>query len=160
MPRYDTSMAGVVASLFGNIPAGHYRFKIGTAKAFQKKETKDGVEITKNFGIRYPVEVVDVIQGDGRIGDKQLVNLYQHTKDSIGYSKAVHLVLCGFDQTPEGEADYNDKFASMDFGFDTDSGEVGQAWKECEGSFFEAIVDVQKNGDQENQKWKKYIPVN
>lgn len=158
MPRYDTNMAGVVASIIGNIPAGHYKFKINTPKAFAKFEEKDGIKVLKNYGIRYPVEVVEVVTGDGKVGDKQFFTCYQHTKEAIEYAKAQHMVLCGFDQTREGEEAYNAKYLTGDYSFDTDSGEVGQAWKDCEGSYFEAVVSIKKDGDNENQKWNKMIP--
>lgn len=159
MPRYDTSMAGVTASILGNIPAGHYKFKIGEGKAFQNTEEKDGVKVVKNFGVRYPVEVVEVVTGDGKVGDRQMYTFYQHTKGSIEFSKAQFMVMAGFDQNREGEAAFNEKFPpDSDFSFDTDSGEVGAGWQSINNSYFEAIISIVKNGDNENQKWNKLIP--
>lgn len=137
MPRHEASPAAVTAN-FVLLDKGHYSFKIGEGKTF----AKDNSEKSKSdsFGVRYALTVASPSHAAGQ--KPAPANLYQHSVGAQGFSKQFLIAAMGFRNNAEGEAAFNEAASSLDWSFDTDTGELGSGWASINGSTIEADVEV------------------
>ena len=132
MPRHEASPSAVTAA-FSVLPKDHYVFKIGEAKAFANKEKG-------SYGIRYSISVESP---DAMRSQKPApINCYQHNEPSQGMTKQFLMAAYGFKLNSEGEKAFNEATKSLDWTFDTDTGEIGDGWTKINGGTVEADVDI------------------
>jgi len=160
---------------FPVLPKGDYRLSIGEPKAF-KGETKEGANAgQENFGVAFVCTAVEgPVDTEGNVsppeakGKKAYTRLYYHTQDSRNYSKGLILAAFGFSQKEEEE--FNRKIEelraanpddpALDWSFDPDTGECGEAWRALTNREIIASLSVTKQKDKdEQQKWDMVRPV-
>ena len=160
---------------FPVLPKADYRMKIGEPKAF-KGETKEGANAgQENFGVGILCTVIEgPVNTDGlsspheALGKKAYNRLYYHTQDSRNYSKGFILAAFGFSQREEEEFNakieelraQNPEDPALDWSFDHDTGEVGEAWRALTNREIVASLSVVKDkNEKEQQKWDLVRPI-
>jgi hypothetical protein len=174
MGRYTADPTKDTAG-FPVLPKADYRLSIGEPKAF-KGETKEGPNAgQENYGVAFLCTVVEgPVDEEGSVSPsehkaKKCYNrLYYHTQDSRNFSKG--FILAGFGFSPKEEEVFNQKIAelreqnpedpALDWSFDPDTGECGEAWRALTNREIVASLSVVKDKkDQEQQKWDMVRPV-
>jgi len=174
MARYTADPTKDTAG-FPVLPKGDYRLSIGEPKAF-KGETKEGANAgQENYGIGFLCTIVEgPVDLDGNPSPvehkaKKVYNrLYYHTQDSRNYSKG--FILAGFGFSLREEDEFNKKIAelreqnpddpALDWSFDPDTGECGEAWRALTSREIIASLSVVKDkNEKEQQKWDVVRPV-
>lgn len=156
MPRYNHDPSTVTAS-FIILPKDEYEFVVGKPKAFERTASKGH----QSYGIRLPLTVA----GGKDEGKRTVYTIYLHSDGAAAMGKRFQMAVDGYTVTPENEKEYDAKIAGKDWSYDTDTGEVGSAWKEYEGLHVGASVDVvmnhnEKTGkDEEQQEWTTWMPL-
>lgn len=161
---------------FEVLPGGDYRLKIGEPKAF-KGETKEGPNAgNENYGVAFVLTVVPgPVDAEGNESPQEHVTkkvyqrLFYHTQESRNFSKGFVLAVFGF--TSKEEKMFNDKLTeikekepdnpAVDWAFDSDTGECGQAWRGMVNAEIVATLGVKKGrkeGDSDQQTWEQTRP--
>lgn len=154
MPNYAYNPTAVTSN-FEVAPKGDYTITFGKPKAFVSKE-QDGT--VKNYGIRFPF----VFESGEMTGKKGIFTAYLHNEGSQSMTKRFQMACLGYGGTSEEEKRFNVQDGLKDWGsFDPETGEVGEAWKQFEGSSVIASVDVQpnKNTSEPQQQFKSWRPL-
>lgn len=158
---------------FPILPKGEYRLKIGEPKAF-KGETKQGENKGQiNYGVGFMCTVIDgPVDNEGNVspvehkGKKVYNRLFYHTQESRNYSKTFVIAAFGYSQKEEEQ--FNEKIKeikeadpdnpAVDWSFDADTGECGEAWRGMVNSEVVAALSVDKVDGVERQKWDMVRP--
>lgn len=144
MPRYDYDPSKVSASI-EVFPKGEYEFIVGEPKAFAGNGQKG-----PNYGVRY----VLTCASDGPMnGKKFFQSLWFHSEAAGPINKRFMLAASGYNADKNSEQRYNTEAAGKDWSFDTDSGAVGDGYRELVGKRVVADVDVTL-GDNGNEQQK------
>lgn len=154
MPRFENSPANVSASI-EVFPKDDYEFIVGEPKTFFG-QTKSGKNQGKDsYGVRFSIAVG---KGDYQ-GKRQVISLYQQSEESQGMGKQFIMAVLGYDKGKAEEERFNADWGGKDWSFDTDSGSVGDAWRELTGNRVIGTLDtkVGDNGD-EQQVYKQWRP--
>lgn len=133
-------------------PKGDYEVIVGTLKAFLNKND-DGTD--KNWGIRCVFQLAD---DDTQ---KIIYSGYLHTQGASSFVKGFQLACYGVEKKPSAEKMFDEQYDNADWSLNFETGEVGEAWKNMEGSRIIASVDTQINkqtGD-EQQQFKNFRPL-
>lgn len=150
MSRFNFPIADVAAGqeIF---PADTYNFELGEVKAFEGKEKEDG---SKAYGIRMRLKIVS----EGPHKNKGLLmSNYMHNEISQQMTKRFIMAVLGYNQ--KDEKAFDEAYAAKDWGFDTETGEVGAVYKELEGKIVtgELAIGVNKQTGNEQQNFKKWM---
>lgn len=151
MPRYENSPAAVSATI-EVFPKDDYLFILGEPKVFSGV-TKSGKNAGKeNYGVGFSLTVKD---GE-KEGKRQFTRCFESSEEAQAMSKQFKMAVLGYDRTKADEARFNAEWGSKDWSFDTDSGAVGDAWREMTGRLVVGILDVEidKDTGDERQVWK------
>lgn len=125
MPRYQPDM-NKASFTFPIFQKGLYTLEIGEPKSFAKMENG----AAKNFGVRAPAKVVQSDDYPDMVGKNfQPINFYYHSDGGINYSKGVLAAILG----ASSDDDFNQRFGSMDWVFNTEDNSVGQGWHDLRG---------------------------
>lgn len=145
MPTYNNDPTKVAAS-FAVLPKDSYELIIGTPKAFFKGGQNGKAD---NYGIRCPLTVAT-----GQFAGTRGVpaNLYQHTQDAESYSKQFIMAALGYDKGRDEERRFDNDMKGADWSFDTDTGAVGDAWRQLEGKRIIGDYDVKLGDNQQEQQ--------
>jgi hypothetical protein len=153
MPVFRNDPTAVSAG-FTILPRDDYEFIIGNAKAFYKTGQNGKAD---NHGVRYGL----VVASGPMEGKKSApFNGYQHSEDAQGFTKQFLMAALGYDKGREEEARFDADQKGKDWGYDTDSGSVGDAWQELVGKRIVGSYDIGINTETgaEQQKvlgWRK-----
>lgn len=160
MPRYqyDPSKAQATIEVF---PKNAYLVKVGTPKAFGKKEEKS--DELKNFGIMFQLHIAEVMPGEDPkiVGKNTIFRAYLHNDGSQSMTKRFQMAALGYRNTPDEEKRFDAEQAGKDWGFDPDTGAVGEAWQQFSGSSLVANLDVGKNNNtgEPQQNFQSWAPL-
>jgi hypothetical protein len=154
-PRYDvdpTSVTAVIAIL----EKGEYELSVGEPKSFEKVDNSQ-TPAKVSRGVRYPLTVAE----GPETGARTFYTCYTHTDGAISFMKQFLLAVLGYPATRDDEKRFDAKYKGNDWGMDTESGGVGDVWRELNGKRVVAVVDVQlgQDGLTQQQKWVKFRPV-
>lgn len=174
MARYTADPTKDTAG-FPILPKGDYRLKFGEPKAF-KGETKEGANAgQENYGIAYLLTVVEgPVDSDGGVSPSEHFlkkiyhRMYYHTPESRNFSK--NYILAAFGYTSNEEPQFNDALNQMkeqdpenpqlDWSFDPDTGECGEAWKQLTNREIVGSLSVKLDkNNREQQSWDAVRPV-
>lgn len=152
MPRYeyDPSQASATIEIF---PKDDYEFIVGTPKAFAKVEDN----VVKNFGVRFPLTIAE---GQFRT-KKTVMTCYLHNDGSQSMTKRFQMACLGYGSSPSEEKRFDAEQVGKDWAINTDSGEVGEAWRAMAGVRITGSLDVGKNNrtDEPQQNFKSWRPL-
>lgn len=147
MPRYEGDPTRVAAGL-EVFPKDEYEFIVGEPKAFEKLG-ENGL----NHGVRWSLTCVT----EGPMKGKIFIQTnYQHSEAAKPMGKRFTMSVLGYG--PKDEKRFDADFAGKDWGYDTDSGAVGDAWRETVGKRVIGDVDIVMNKrdgtDQNRVNWR------
>lgn len=151
MPRFEANPASVTTSL-EVFPKDDYEFVIGEPKTFFRQNSKGG----DSYGIRLPLTI-----GTGDYQNKRtLVSLYFQSEGAQSMAKQFQMAALGYGKGRTEEERFNKDWGGKDWSFDTDSGAVGDAWRELVGNRVVGTLDVtiSDSGD-EQQQFKGWRPL-
>lgn len=150
MPRYESNPSAVQSSI-EVLPKDDYEFVVGEPKAFERTGAK-GV----NYGVRYGLTV-----GSGDYnGKRTVVTLYEHTEGAQSMAKRFKMAALGYAGGRAEEKRFDAEWGGKDWSFDTDSGSVGDAWRELVGQRVVGSLDVRMDDNgNENQDFKGWRPL-
>lgn len=147
MPRYEPDPSKALASGFEVYPKDTYEFIVGEPKAFYRDGQKGA-----NWGVRFALTIAN--EGNYK-GKKYFKTLWYHTQATEGMNKQFQMAVLGFKAGKEGENAFNAQYgaaAGADWSFDTDSGSVGDTWRELVGQRVVADLDVKLGADDTEQQ--------
>lgn len=148
MPRYEFDPNAVTATI-PVFAKGDYEFIVGEPKAFARTNN----EGKESYGIRWPLVVAEVIEGDQAAKDKRTVyTTYMHGQ-SEPFAKRFAMAVMGFSGNADGERAFNEKTAGQDWDYDTDSGACGDMWRSLTGGRVVGSVDIQLYEGNQTQDW-------
>lgn len=155
MSRYSHDPTQVTASLT-ILPKDEYEFVIGKPKPFERT-AKAGHQ---SYGVRFPLTVV----GGSQNGKKTVYSLYLHSEGGQQMAKRFQIAVGGLTVNEKNEKIWDQQNAGRDWGYDPESGEVGEGWKEYEGVHVVCDLDVEivkndKDEDVESQIWGTWRPL-
>lgn len=174
MARYEADPTKDTAG-FPILPKGDYRLKLGEPKAFKGETTEGKNAGQENFGVAFLLTVVEgPVDYEGNVSPsehflKKVYNrLYYHTQESRNFSKG--LILAAFGYNSNEEDLFNEQLnklraeepdnPALDWGFDGDTGEVGEAWKNMAGREIVASLSIKKDkNNKDQQNWDQVRPV-
>lgn len=152
MPQFNFDPTAASATI-EVLQKGDYEVIVGEGKPF----LRDG-EKGQNHGIMFPLKVASGIHE----GKPLFYNAYMHTPGAFAFVKQFQMAVLGFDKNREGEDAFNNQFGSADWGYDTDTGTVGDAWRELFGKRVIVSADTQPHRDRPDeltQQLKGFRPV-
>lgn len=150
MPRYEASPAAVTASL-EVFPKDDYLFIVGEPKTFARVNSKGN----DSFGVRVSLTI-----RDGQYEGKRAIHsLYFQSEGAQSMAKQFQMAVLGYGKGRAEEQRFNADWGAADWSFDTDSGTVGDAWRELVGKLVTGSLDVtiSEQGD-EQQQFKGWRP--
>lgn len=150
MPRFEHNPANVAASI-EVFPKDDYEFIVGEPKPFHGITKSGKNEGKENYGMRFALSIG---RGDYQ-GKRTVYTIFEHNEGSQSVGKQFKMAVLGFGKGRAEEQRFDAEFGGKDWSFDTDSGEVGDAWREMTGQRVTGSLDVEQgqNGD-EQQSWK------
>lgn len=165
MPRYgtDTKPSAVSVSNFIILSPGEYELVLKTQKPFVEDNKKNKDEFgnpTKNYGVRLFLQVAT----PGEFHEKSVsFTCFEHSEGGQSISKRLKMAFYGFNPAnKDDEKKFNELADTLDWSYDTDSGELGDGWKNMSGKRVLAIVSTKPNANNplENQQdWKAWLPL-
>lgn len=156
MPRYDVNDITEVSVGFADLAKGDYEVQVGTPKAFERVSASSG---KNSYGIRFPLQVVS--EGEFK-GGRQVFTAYWHVDAAKGFGVAFIMACLGFNPgNPADERKFKEQFKAGDWGFDTDSGAVGDMWNAAAGKRVIASVvrKMNKETGEDGIQFSGFIPV-
>lgn len=153
MPKFTPDPTKATAG-FEVYPKGSgYEFDIGEPKPFFKAATKPGK--ADNHGIRFLLICQEAPDNPAMKGKKLPVTLYLHTPESENMSKQFQIAALG----AKNDVDFNERFGSMDWGYDPDDASCGDGWRAMQGRRIMANIDVKPSaesptGEQNTFQWR------
>lgn len=156
MGRYTADPTKVTTSI-AIFAKGDVELKAGRPKAFERTNSKN----EQSYGIRIPVTAV----GGPEDGRRSIISLYMQSDGAQSMAKRLQMAIAGFAVNDKNEKLFDVEAAGLDWSFDTETGDVGDAWAKYEGCSFIASVDVEMSkpadgsAPREQQKWVSYMPI-
>lgn len=145
MPRFENSPANVVASM-EVFPKDDYLFVVGEPKPFFRQNSKG----QDSYGLRVSLTIKD-----GPYEKKRTVaSFYMHSEGAQMMTKQFQMAVLGYGKGRQEEQRFDAEWGGKDWSFDTDSGAVGDAWRELTGKLVYGSLDVSINensGDEQQQ---------
>lgn len=142
MPRHDYDPNAVTVT-FKTFQKGDYELIVGEPKAFQGTNA----EGNENFGIRWPMKIVAVIEEgqEDAVGERSIYSCYLNG-GAAAFGKAFAMAALGFAKNEAGESEFNEVHGNPElWGFDTDDHSCGDGWRECTGNHIIASMSIQAN---------------
>lgn len=139
MPRYEFN-PDAVSAVIEVLPKGEYEFIVGEPKAFGGKNQAGG----DSYGVRFPLVLAEDSNGK-RKGTRIFFSTYQQSEGAQAIAKQFLMAVHGYKRNEEGEKAFNGEFAGKDWGFDTDSKSVGDAWMSAKGKRVKGALDIGMN---------------
>lgn len=155
MPRYENSPAAVSATI-QVFPKDDYLFIVGEPKVFSGV-TKAGKNAGKdNYGIGFSLTIKD-----GQFANKRtFTRCFESSEEAQGMSKQFKMAVLGYGKSRAEEERFNKEWGAKDWSFDTDSGAVGDAWREMTGKVVIGALDMKlDDNDNETQVFKAWRPL-
>lgn len=152
MPRFEPNPASVVTSI-EVFPKDDYEFIIGEPKTFFRQNQKG----EDSYGIRISLSI-----GAGDYEKKRtLVSLYFQSEGAQSMAKQFQMAALGYAKGRAEEQRFDKDWGAKDWSFDTDSGGVGDAWRELVGQRVIGSLDVSINNNtgDEQQNFKGWRPL-
>lgn len=156
MARYEFDPSKVAATI-EVFPKGDYEFQVGEPKSFIRKNKKN----EDSFGIRFPVTIMEDISHGKSKGKRTVVTGYQQSEGAQAMTKQFVMAVLGYANNQTEEKRFDAEQAGKDWGFDPETGAVGDAWRQATGKRVIGQLDEGKNeetGDPQ-QKFVKWIPI-
>jgi len=152
MPRYEPDLSKISAT-FELFSKGEYEFGVGEPKGFEQT-TKTGKNAgQQSIGVRYPIVLGEETNGHKK-GSKNSINCYIHNDGSMGFSKQFLMACLGYAINNAGERQFDEDFRGRDWSVDTETGAVGDVWREATGKRVIITADLGTNpttGEPSNQ---------
>lgn len=154
MPRFVSDPTKDTAG-FPILPKGDYEVRIGEPKPFYG-EGNNGV----NHGVAYLL-TVEKADDPSLVGSKIYQRCYQHSQGAKDFCKSFIIAAAGYNANEERT--FNEAANGADWSYDTDSGEVGEAWRLLSGKTVIVSLSIGKNkqtqADQQNiDGWRPLVP--
>lgn len=143
MPRYENDPTKVAASI-EVFPKDDYEFIIGEPKSFERTNAKGN----QSYGVRFPVQVAE---GD-YAGKRTVFTTYQQSDGARQMEKRFLMAALGYGSKREDEKQFDIDFAGKDWGIDTDTGAVGDMYREVVGKRVVGSLDVRMGDDGSEQQ--------
>ena len=144
-PRHNFDPSAISSTL-EVLPKGDYVVSAGEGKAFEKTAKSGPKEGQLSWGIRWPLRVEQVLEGDPNAKGKRVIySGYMHSDDASGFPKQLLMACLGYEINNRSEREFNEKFAGQDWSYDTDSGAIGDVWRQATGRTVIVSLDVQPN---------------
>lgn len=144
-PRFENSPANVVATM-EVFPKDDYLFGIGEPKPFFRQNSKG----QDSYGIR-----LSLVVKEGAYEKKRtVVSLYEHSEGAQMMGKQFKMAALGYGKGRAEEQRFDAEWGTKDWSFDTDSGAVGDGWRELTGKLIIGSLDVginENSGDEQQQ---------
>lgn len=158
-PRFESDLTGVTSALVVLKP-GDYEFKVGDPKSFKRQAGEDKHD---SIGIRYPLQVAEVVEGDVNAkGKKILYSLYLHSDGAKTFAKQFVMACLGFENKEASEEKFNDVVRGKDWSYDPETQSVGEVWASLRGTRVIGTVDIGVNNKDGTpmQQFKGFRPLN
>ena len=151
MPRFEHNPSAVTTSI-EVFPKDDYEFVIGEPKTFFGQNAKGN----DSYGVRLPLTIGS---GDYQ-GKRTIMSLYFQSEGAQSMAKQFQMAVLGYGKGRAEEQRFNADWGGKDWSFDTDTGSVGDAWRELVGQRVIGSLDTRMgdNGD-EQQQFKGWRPL-
>lgn len=153
MPRYEFIPKDVSTSILV-LPADDYEFLIGEPKpyAFQTKggENKPSED---RYGVRFPLRVMT----SGAFENKMIFFSGDQSSD-IGQqvTKGFIMAALGYGKGREEEERFDMDHGTDDFGFDTDSGFIGDGWRQVKDMRVVGSLGINIDKNDPSKQYQKF----
>jgi hypothetical protein len=128
-------------------PKDRYEFTIGEPKTFFGQNAKGA----DSYGVRYPLTIAD---GPYK-GKRTIISLWQQSEGAQSMAKQFLMAALGYGKGRAEEVRFDEEWGAKDWSFDTDSGTVGDAWRELTGNRIVGDLDNRMDDNQvERQDFK------
>ncbi len=146
---------------FVTLDKDRYEFQLGEPKAYKRtQKSKDGGDDKIVEGIRWPLTV---ISPEGRFKGKTVTfTSSQDNEISLNQEKALMMAADGAIPKPENEEEWNSAHGGDDFSADSDTGVVGEGYRQYKGRVVAGELDITPDKTDPNkiyQKWVRWEPV-
>lgn len=151
MPRFEPRPSAVTTSI-EVFPKDDYEFIIGEPKTFFRQNAKGN----DSYGVRVPITI-----GAGEYqGKRTFVSLYFQSEGAQSMAKQFQMAALGYGKGRAEEQRFDADWGAKDWSFDTDSGSVGDAWRELVGNRVTGSLDVSiSDAGDEQQQFKGWRPL-
>jgi hypothetical protein len=157
MGRFSPNLSEVTAGI-PLLDKGEYEFSIGEMKPFTRTKDKEGIDV-EIYGVRTSIKVLE--GSASNIGATIPMSFYLHSDESARIAKQFPAAANGFNVNVAGqEAQFNEMFPDEDdWSGDPETGELGDAWKSCQGKRIRANVTQTLNKlTQDLQNQYRWLP--
>lgn len=142
MGRYTHDPTSVTASLVV-LPKDFYEFKLGKPKPFERTARAGH----QTYGLYIPATV----EGGPSDGKKIIIRLMLHTEGAAAMAKRFQIAAYGLPVNEQNEKVFDEWAKEQDWGYDPESGEIGEGWKQYEGLHVACDCDVQPQKDEKGE---------
>lgn len=132
MPKYAANPAKDTAAGFFDPPNGMYEVKATGVKAFERENANHVL----THGVRVNLQIVE-----GEFAERNIsgLQLYYHTEGGAGMAKSYIMAILGM----KDEKEFNTFAETLDWGYDPETGSVGDAFQELKGKRFKVQTEEQ-----------------
>lgn len=152
--RFNFDPTTVVASM-EVFPKGEYEFQVGEPKSFLRQAGEDKHD---SYGIRYPLVIK---LPDEYNGKRTVFSTYYQSEGSQAMAKQFMMAVFGYSKGKPEEERFDRDMRGKDWGFDPETGAVGDAYRELTGKRVIGSLDIQKNNNTGDpmQSFKSWRPL-
>lgn len=152
--RFEFDPTTVVASM-EVFPKGEYELQVGEPKSFLRQAGEDKHD---SYGIRYPLVVKLPGEYDGK---RTSFSTYYQSEGSQAMAKQFIMAVLGYGKGKPEEERFDRDYRGKDWGFDPETGAVGDMYRELVGKRVIGSLDVQKNNNTGDpmQSFKSWRPL-
>lgn len=143
MPRYENDPTKVASSI-EVFPKDDYEFIVGEPKSFFRINAKGA----DSYGVRFPVSVAE----GPYAGKRTVFTTYQQSEGAQQMAKRFIMAVLGYGAARAEEKRFDADYAGKDWSFDTDTGAVGDMWREASGKRVIGSLDVRMGDDGSEQQ--------
>lgn len=152
MPAF-TPNAAKASALNEIFPKDSYEFIIGQPKAFAREYTDKDGNVKPLVGVGYNLRIAEGDHKDHRTYFQAFV----HDDMSLAATKRFLMAALGFKIDSDGEKAFNEKYSDDSvYSFDTDSGAVGDIWREVTGKRVIGDLDIRTTEKGQFQQFKTW----
>lgn len=152
--RFNFDPTTVVASM-EVYPKGEYELQVGEPKAFLRQAGEDKHD---SYGIRYPLTIK---LPDAYDGKRTVFSTYYQSEGAQAMAKQFIMAVLGYGKGKPEEDRFDRDMRGKDWGFDPETGAVGDAYRELTGKRVIGSLDIQKNNNTGDpmQAFKSWRPL-
>lgn len=158
MPDFNPQTALMANSAITEVlPKDEYLLAVFEPKAFSRTfKDKNTTEDVTIIGVRYPVKV-----NDGPHAGKKAFPEFSLNNDSgLGAFIRFLMAVTGFEPTPTGEAAFKEKYGTLDYNINPDTGHLGDAYRLATGKVVYCTMDSRNTDGKDYQSFKTWRRTN